>query len=235
MLRYFTVKPLSRYAIVFDLDDTLYCEVDFVQSGFRAASAWLESTHGIGGLATQCLRLFSSGRRTLIFDEALACLGVSPDRAIVTSLVDIYRTHEPAIALAPDAERYLRGSCGKHAVITDGHAYTQAAKVTALKLSQWVEKVIYTDEWGPEFWKPHDRAFAEVEDWCSNHHQRLVYVADNPRKDFVTPNRRGWLTVQIQRPGRVHHVASPSKLHDAHGVIASLDDLHRCLDEIGLE
>ena len=34
----------------------------------------------------------------------------------------------------------------------------------------------------------------------------LAYVADNPLKDFVTPRARGWWTVQVERPERVHHV-----------------------------
>ena len=34
--------------------------------------------------------------------------------------------------------------------------------------------------------------------------QNAVYVADNPRKDFIAPNKLGFLTVQLIRPQRLH-------------------------------
>ena len=55
--------------------------------------------------------------------------------------------------------------------------------------------------------------------------RRCVYVADNAAKDFVTPNRMGWLTVQILRPGRVHDGSPPDADHAARVVITSLDQL----------
>jgi putative hydrolase of the HAD superfamily len=214
--------------IVFDLDDTLYCERDFVMSGFRAAGDWLEQVHGLAGLEARCRRLFSSGRRARIFDEALAELGRS-DPTLVAALVDGYRSHRPAIALAPDAARYLDRSPGRHAVITDGYAATQAAKAAALDLSRWIDTIIFTDLWGREFWKPHERAFAAIEAGTGLEPGRLIYVADNPIKDFVAPNRRGWHTVQICRPDRMHVASAPDALHRAHARIDSLDELDACI------
>ena len=61
--------------------------------------------------------------------------------------------------------------------------------------------------------------------------RRCVYVADNAAKDFVTPNRMGWLTVQILRPGRVHDGTTPDAAHAAQVVITSLDQLDAVLAE----
>ena len=33
---------------------------------------------------------------------------------------------------------------------------------------------------------------------------QLVYVGDNPAKDFVAPNQRGWMSVQVVRPDGIH-------------------------------
>ena len=219
--------------VIFDLDDTLYLERDFARSGFAAAGAWLDKEFGVGGLARTCQALFDTGRRTHIFDEALGLLGMTADPALVELLVVIYRTHEPTIALATDAARYLASLPGgfRAGLITDGPHATQQAKVRALGLDQVLEFIVYTDALGVGYGKPHPRAFALVEAWAAPDLE-LVYVADNPLKDFVTPRSRGWWTVQLDRPERANRFAAPDHTHEAHARIASLDELEACLDRV---
>jgi FMN phosphatase YigB (HAD superfamily) len=39
---------------------------------------------------------------------------------------------------------------------------------------------------------------------------RLVYVGDNPSKDFIVPNARGWTSIMVQRPeSRRIHAGAP--------------------------
>jgi putative hydrolase of the HAD superfamily len=220
--------------IVFDLDDTLYLERDFVRSGFQAAGAWLKRIRGSDGLEQHCLDLFGAGQRTRIFDTALDRLGIGGDKDLVARLVEIYRTHSPNISLAPDAHRYLRRRAvnQRFALVTDGLAATQKAKVRALDLDQKLDYFVYTDCWGRDFWKPHQRAFEALEVWSGNSAAELVYVADNPAKDFVTPRARGWRTVQIIRPERIHFVTTTDAAYDAHAAVASLDELDSCLASI---
>lgn len=217
--------------IVFDLDDTLYLERDYVRSGFRATGAWLEDMAGLSGLEECCLALFESGCRTRIFDIALEELEVRNAGTIVPQLVEIYRGHRPQIALTEDADRYLgqRRDGKRYALITDGIAETQAAKVQALGLYERIGHVICTGAWGPGFGKPHPRAFEAVEAWSESSGDSLVYVADNATKDFVTPRARGWRTVQVLRPERVHHLEAPDTAHEAHAAITSLDELDDCI------
>ncbi len=217
--------------IVFDLDDTLYLERDFVRSGFRAAGVWFEDTTGLSGLEERCLALFESGTRMRIFNIALEELEIRDTDAIVPQLVEIYRGHRPEIALTEDADRYLERwpDSERYALITDGFAETQAAKVRALGLYQRIGHVICTSDLGPGFGKPHPRAFEAVEAWCGRSGDSLVYVADNPTKDFVTPRARDWQTVQVLRPERVHHLDAPDAAHEAHAAITSLDVLDDCI------
>ena len=221
---------MGEAILVFDLDDTLYLERDFAFSGFRAVGEWILATRGVEAFSVQCERLFTAGRRSHIFDEALYFLGVQPDKATVASLVEAYRNHVPMIRLAPDAERYLaRDRKNRRAIITDGHAATQMAKIEALGLDRLVDKVIFTDVWGRAFWKPHERAFETMESWAGASPHQMVYIADNPTKDFVAPRRRGWLTVQIARPERVHIVEVADAALQADAVIENLDELAPCL------
>ncbi|ULJ75106.1 HAD family hydrolase [Rhizobium gallicum] len=179
--------------LVFDLDDTLYLESDFAKSGFEAASAWLEREMGVANFADHCLAIFATGRRSRVFDEALAAAGVTYDQTLVAKLVDIYRQHHPRITLAADALEYLCNPVRKErvALITDGYASTQMAKVKALGLEEILDHIIYTDSWGREFWKPHPRAFEAIQAWSGAAPAELVYVADNPAKDFIAPRSSG--------------------------------------------
>ncbi|BCP53910.1 haloacid dehalogenase [Kaistia sp. 32K] len=219
--------------IVFDLDDTLYLERDFGRSGFAAAGEWLFRQVGVPGLGEVCVDLFEAGVRGRVFDEALVRLGLGPDPALLAQLVAIYRSHDPKIELAPDAVRYLARRDGSvpMALITDGPAATQQAKVRALGLEARLGCIVCTDTLGPGRGKPHPLGFERVEAWAPPG-LPLAYVADNPLKDFVTPRARGWWTVQIERPERVHRVEAPNPAHEAHGRIASLDELDDCLERL---
>jgi putative hydrolase of the HAD superfamily len=220
----------NKTVLVFDLDDTLYLERDFALSGYHAAGEWVKMTLGIEGFERRCGELFAGGRRTKIFDTALEELNLPGRDDIVSHLVDLYRNHAASIALTPDAARYLgRAKDGLRAVITDGPAAMQMGKIKAVGLEKLVDLIICTDCWGREFWKPHARAFETVEAWSETTGNRLVYVADNPSKDFVTPRARGWMTVRIARPERVHHVPAPDLSHEAHRTITSFDQLDECL------
>jgi putative hydrolase of the HAD superfamily len=220
--------------VVFDLDDTLYLERDFARSGFIAAGDWLHREVGVRGLGETCQRMFASGRRSRIFDAALSFLGVGADPALVELLVEIYRTHEPAIALTPDTARYLasRPKDVLAGLVTDGPSATQQAKVRALGLENALDFIVYTDALGPGYGKPHPRAFELVEAWAGPHGLPLIYVADNPMKDFVTPRARGWWSVQVERPERANHFVAPDAAHEADARIVSLDELDACLDNL---
>jgi putative hydrolase of the HAD superfamily len=211
--------------IVFDLDDTLYLEIDFVRSGYVAVGAWL----GIADFAARAQAAFDGGVRTHIFDRVLAELGLGADQQLVDGAVECYREHYPTIALAPDARRYLFHSGPRSlALLSDGYAVTQANKVAALGLDHGMfEPLVLTGAWGRDYWKPHPRGFELIEQHFGRAPSDYVYVADNPAKDFVAPRRLGWRTVQIERPGRVHVGGVVAASADA--VIASLDELDQCL------
>jgi len=214
-------------AVVLDLDDTLYLEEAYVLSGIAWLSDWLERETGILGFQTITETLREIGIRDRLFDRSLAELGVTPAPAFIDLLVEKYRSHPPIISLAIDAEAFLASDHGfALALITDGHAVAQRAKIAALGLERFdIQPMICTDEWGPDYWKPHLRAFEAVEAYYRGECDAFVYVADNPAKDFLAPRRLGWRTIQIDRPGAVHPRVPPSAEHRADTRIHSFDEL----------
>ena len=181
---------MPQRAIVFDLDDTLYLERDYVRSGFEAVGTWVMGRFGLEGIASACWAMFEEGRRGDVFDRLLEGRPELAKCIDISELVRIYREHEPQLALLPEAEVCLRRieSLGLPVgIITDGPSSVQRRKVESLGLERRASIVVITGEWGAEYSKPHPRAFEAVERHFRLEPERLVYVGDNLAKDFKAP------------------------------------------------
>jgi putative hydrolase of the HAD superfamily len=193
--------------LIFDLDDTLYAEREYVQSGFKAVDHYAADELQISGFGARAVELFESGRRGDIFHAVLNQMGVNEGVAdIVARMVVVYRNHIPQIKLFPDAADALPrlATIARLGIITDGYLPAQRFKVSALGLGTLCNPIFYTEEFGREYWKPSPRAYLAAEVVCSAEPNQCVYIGDNPRKDFTFPNSRGWRTVRIVRPGTEH-------------------------------
>lgn len=201
---------MTTLCVVFDLDDTLYLERDYVRSGFQAVGEWAQRWLEIPDFATRAWSRFQQGKRGNIFDAVLADLGWEPNPALVASLVWVYRTHRPAIKLLPDAADCLAALNGKAlpSIITDGPLVSQTRKIEALDLDKVADPIVITEKWGVEFAKPHPRAFLALQDHWKGENCEFVYVADNPIKDFAIPRSFGWLTVRVRRPGGLYQTVA---------------------------
>jgi putative hydrolase of the HAD superfamily len=204
----------DRRCVVFDLDDTLFLERDYVRSGFAAVGQWAQRELGIGELAEDCWTRFERGERGRIFDESLMARGIRPTSTLVAELVGVYREHPPTIELLPDAHACIAGLRRRGdvlAVVTDGPLPSQRRKAEALGVESWAQVVVFTDALGPGFGKPHCRAFAEIEAQSGLRGSACTYVADNTAKDFAGPKALGWRTVRVRRSLGLHR-AEPSPL-----------------------
>jgi putative hydrolase of the HAD superfamily len=192
---------------VFDIDDTLYLERDYVRSGFGAVGTWARRSLGVPDLADRAWAAFESGVRSTIFDVALTGAGIESTPELIARMVACYREHQPDITLLDDARACLDDAAGAGAVavITDGPLASQSAKARSLGLATWSQTTIFTEALGTGFGKPHPRAFELVEQRLGVDGERCTYVADNPAKDFAAPSERGWTTVRVRRPRGLHH------------------------------
>lgn len=192
--------------LVFDVDDTLYLERDYVLSGFEAVGRWAMEELALPGLKECAWQLFRAGVRGKIFDHALEEAGVQAREELIHKLVAVYREHTPSITLLEDASQVLSLLQGnvRVGIVTDGTLASQAAKIEALELRRWADPVVCTAALGTEYGKPHPRAFQIVEDATGCSGDECLYVADNPLKDFEGPKRLGWRAVRVRRKGGFH-------------------------------
>src|ERR671925_897316 len=100
-------------AAVFDLDDTLYPEKDFVLSGFRAVAAWAGAELSIpeNDGYHELVRLHDVGVRGDTFDRWLASYGFPA--SVASTLVDVYRGHRPTLRPFPEIAEMLASLRGR--------------------------------------------------------------------------------------------------------------------------
>ena len=216
--------------VVFDLDDTLYLERDFVWSGFRAVDQWLLRERGIAGFADLACSEYLLGARQKIFDKVLESFSIASSPELVAQLVKVYREHSPELSLLPDAVECLRCIREKEAIglITDGYHQTQVNKVRALQIESHFARIVYSDAIGRDFWKPHTSPYEAI---MRGHSEatRFFYIADNPHKDFITARKLGWMTVRIRRQGGLHAETTLSAEYEADCEAPNLASLERLL------
>jgi putative hydrolase of the HAD superfamily len=218
--------------IVFDLDDTLYPEQDYVRSGLRAAGDFARVHFAIDGIAAIAISLFESGRRADLFQAALEILGYErPEEEWIRALVSAYRNHLPSIRMFGDVATVLPelGQQGRLALLTDGYLPPQRLKVKALGVDALCDPVIYTEEMGRHCWKPAPDAFISLEQLCRARPEECIYIGDNPAKDFVAPRLRGWQSVRVRRSGTEHAHVKASREQEANFEVTDFWQLRRLL------
>jgi len=223
--------------VIFDLDDTLFDEIDFCRSGFQAAAryiATLSDAYSAEHIFAVIWDSFISGDCGSTFNVALTKLGISYDARVIHNLVEIYRTHPPTITLPPESRVTLNELKDKYtlALLTDGFLPTQRLKVQALGIEHYFKAIVYTEELGREHWKPSPRGFEKLMETLSARPEQTVYVADNETKDFIAPNRLGLVTIQLLRPSGLYRQPSPLPEAAPKLKIDRIDELAKILAEL---
>jgi len=220
--------------ICFDLDDTLYKEIDYLKSAYiEIASCAADMCTGTSFLPKvlavkayeAMLAAWQGGKNA--FDELNAYLGLSVPGSVYLSL---YRNHRPLLELDActfDALKRLRMNGWTIGLITDGRSVQQRHKIESLNLNCFVDEddIVISQEFGSE--KP---ASANYEYFMKRYPNaaEYVYVGDNVDKDFIAPNQLGWTTVCLKDDGRnIHRQDFESASADAlpMRVIDSLEEL----------
>jgi len=181
--------------IVFDMDDTLFDEIDFVRSGFAEIARYLTLPESFDFMLS-CFEAEGSGT---IFDRLIRRFDLDVPLA---KLIEIYRFHHPDIHLDDESKHLLEYV--KHlptALITDGHYLMQQNKYRVLGLDTLIDYPIFSDFYHTN--KPDPMLFEKVMQRFPN--TRYVYIADNPKKDFIAPAALGWHSVRYVNPRGIYH------------------------------
>lgn len=172
--------------VIFDLDDTLYSEKQYVRSGYQKIGEYL----GIVDAAEKLWNYFESGKQAI--DAYLSEIGEEDKKE---ECLKIYREQMPEITLYEGVAQMiedLKAKGVKVGIITDGRPEGQKNKIKALGLESLVDDIIITDELGgPQFRKPCDIAFRIMQNRWRLPYEQIVYVGDNLNKDFQACRQLG--------------------------------------------
>jgi len=193
-------------AVLFDLDDTLYPELDFVRSGFDAVGRFLEGRYGVDSkrAAARMFDLLLAEGRGDVFNRIVAELGVeSTAHELVPTMVYVYRSHRPHLAPyvdVPPVLRRLADSGLRIGVLTDGLASVQRGKLAALELGVELDPVVIVGELPDTMAKPSPMPYRVAAELLELLPAEITYVGNDPFKDFAGARAVGMRTIRVRTP-----------------------------------
>ena len=221
-------------AVIFDLDDTLYPEKEFVVGGFQAVTKYLAKRYKLkqSKIFDILKSDFEKGIRRKNFNLLFEKLNL-PEKEL-KEIITVYRNHKPKIKLYPDAKKILKylskNKKIKFGVISDGPIKMQRNKITALGIKNYFKVVTLSDRWGTKYRKPHKKSFKITIKKLKVKPREVIYVADNLQKDFIGAKKLGILTIRIKRKKGIYSHIKESKKNRADLTIANLCQIKKlCL------
>jgi putative hydrolase of the HAD superfamily len=208
-------------AIMFDLDDTLYSEADYIASGYRSVCSIL-AERGINVTVDEMFTFFRQSRDH-VFD--LAASHFHFPREWVSELVDAYRSHAPTLALDSETRSVLTllHQSYKIGILTDGWKNVQRNKISALQLHRYCDAVIIADEFGRDYWKPNPAIFRICCERLGVSTEETLVVGDNPERDMAGAHSAQMACVRIRRSDGYFRSSPSDYRTDAE--IATLEEL----------
>lgn len=189
----------NKTVICFDLDDTLYNELDFLRSAYlEIAGRVLEDDQNL--LYAKMFSLYRS--RGNVFEYLEQNYGCKKEQLIL-----MYRDHLPNIEPFEGVKELfgeIKSKNGKLCLITDGRSTTQRNKLKAMGFITVFDEIVISEEIGTT--KPSENNYIIIENrfpGCS-----YTYIGDNLKKDFVIPNKRNWHSIGLVDNGKnIHNTA----------------------------
>jgi putative hydrolase of the HAD superfamily len=194
------MTPPSCFLV--DLDDTLFSELDYVDSGYRAIAPMLAAMCAVE--ATDALFLLRYELRKFgrvgAFDRVLDRFGVPRTR--VSELVAAYRGHAPDIQLYLGVERGLKAlrRVAPVAIVTDGNVEMQRRKVEALELAEMVDAIVFC--WECDAPKPAAKSYEVAAKRLGCDLKLAVLIGDDPVHDMAAARAIGVRGIRV-RTGRL--------------------------------
>jgi len=136
------ITPVHKNSIVlFDLDDTLYNEIEFLKSAYCEIARFLHKDQW-RALYAEMFSLYRGSNN--VFEILSIKYNVS-----IEELLSLYRNHKPKIVPFNGVINLFDSIINKGAkigIITDGRSVTQRNKIKSLSLDKYFDIVIISEE-----------------------------------------------------------------------------------------
>ena len=198
---------MCKKIVVFDLDDTLYKEIDYLKSAYRHIASLISNTRAPEDEVYELmLKTYYAGGNA--FEAVVTKYGLR--LFSVEWMLNVYRNYKPKITLDEETRTtldLLKTHGVVMGIISDGRIPSQMNKIEALGLKDYVDPSDIIINECSDFYKPDIRSYRHfMEKYGVD--SDYWYVADNPAKDFKAPNDLGWTTICLLDDGRNIHPQS---------------------------
>ncbi len=196
-------------ALLIDMDDTLFEERDYVESGFKAVAEFLAAERELPAdysypSMIAFLELEGRGR---VFDRIIERFEVRQAEGLVRRCIEVYRNHKPGINLYGGvlqtldllSDRYRLG------LVTNGLPLMQRMKLEALGIEQYFSACVFCDELGKP--KPQTEGLTQALESMNIAAEHALMVGDNPETDGAAAKAAGIDFVRV-RTGRFGSISS---------------------------
>ena len=238
-------------AVVFDLDDTLVSEYEFIVSGYRYMSLRLAGRLGYDPREIEDrMWELTKEKYAYVFNRLFDSYGVSYSDEELKELIAEYRNHPADLQFYPDGYPALKGLKDRGmltGIISDGDPARQRNKIrSAIKglpepdtvsarilggygigsertesdnrlalleedekkreTDYWFDEIILNDEFGgPQYRKPDPHGYREMARRLGIDPSEMIYVGDNPSKDFHIAAELPIRTARIIRENGIYN------------------------------
>jgi putative hydrolase of the HAD superfamily len=194
---------LKIKVVVFDLDDTLFSEIEYVKSGFIAVAKYFENKFNLDSniLYNFMVKELEENGRGKIFDSMLKAFDTYSKKNVEKAIL-VYRTHKPNIVLPQESIEVLKYYSSLKIplyIVTDGNKIVQNNKIEALGVRKYIKKDFITHRYGLKSSKPSTYCFEKIAKLEKLDYKDIVYIGDNPNKDFVNIKKLGFRTIRIKQ------------------------------------
>lgn len=186
--------------IIFDLDNTLYNELDYVYSGFRAVANYFNQVFNLPleEIYSSMIKELKTNGRGKIFNNVLNKYKLDTSKNIKKA-ISVYRLHNPKIELPKSTIEILQYYVDKSIyIVTDGNKIVQYKKIEALGLKNYIKKAFITHQYSRKHAKPSTYCFEKIASIEKVPNEKIVYIGDDIEKDFVGIKPLGFKTIRLK-------------------------------------
>jgi putative hydrolase of the HAD superfamily len=189
-------------AVIFDLDNVLYNERDYIFAAFRSIASFLSERCRYSPVEVYSKLVCDFEKKSSLyprlFNDVLNHLSLNQD--LVPEILRLYATVDAKIELFPAASSMLLGlrCLGlKLALVTNGNVRIQSNKIRLLGVKRFFDVAVFARETPSSKEKPNPDAYIVALQKLGVRAEETVCIGDNPYTDFWGAKQIGIRTVRL--------------------------------------
>lgn len=220
--------------MIFDLDNVLFNEQDYIKAAYRNIASFLSKRYHIKEEQVYQKLLSDLQKKSSmhphLFDDLLTDLGL--DQAMLPTILKIYANTTIDLELYPGVENLLNTLKKREirlGLVTNGNVETQRNKVHLLRLEKYFDTIKYAREIGKGNEKPNPEVYRITLKTLSSKPEETICIGDNPYTDFRGAKKLGIRTIRLLS-GEFRNIRL-SEEYEADLTIGNLNELSTIIEQ----